>query len=1042
VAILMCVRPFTMPVTPRKALVARLSTVLLVLMFATGHLLAQDLGGSITGTVHDIQGAALPGAKITLINADTMETLRAVSESDGAYRLPALKAGHYQLRVEMLNFSTSVRNNITLDAAQHLVFDETMTLGGVNEVVTVSTASLQVATTEASVGQEVDEQRMAELPLNGRNYVDLTLLAPGVERQVFPTGGGTGAAGTWFSSNGVPARSNMFYIDGTPMNNAFWTGANSEAGATLGVDGIKEFKTVTSTFGPEYAYSSGAQMVIISKGGTNNWAGDVFEYIRNNHLDARNYFDPAPALLNGQRLPQFKRNNFGASVGGPLQRDKTFAFLVYEGLRSAQGDTIQDETLPAACHQLSATPGGPPTLDLAQQSALFPAGAYLANPTACASGLTANTVIPAIIQPWIGQFPLPNEPTIFGGLGYTFPASTHVREDYAQLRVDHSFGPRDDSFARYTFDDSHVTDPYAQLNVSDNGTAYPQYSVVGHSRNQWVTFSETHTFNPATVGTTHFSFARTVFVADNRFNTTALNPFGELIGPQWSIIAGFANGGMSPGSGTTSLGPATTYLTYHYQNILSISHDLYYTKGKHNLKGGFLLSNFQNPLLQYRGAYGSVGFANIAGFMQGTITSYNGVTADPNMPPTNGLYLDRMFNWHTAGFYGADEWHITPRMTIDYGLRYEFMANFHEHQGRSSTIPDIMTSDTYRIGPVIDNPTFKDFAPRVGLAYDVFGNGSLAVRSGFGVYYDVGNIGGLLTQSPQGVPPFSDSTTYSNPSGQPLVLPVANSLNASQIGKSLQMNDYNEKSPHYLQYNLAIEKKLASNSTLSVSYVGMHAIDEYTVVEGNPVKPIGYANGRPVFNVANGQAGCQNNALTIGVTPTFSAAAYPCRINPYWTATIFIPTRSSASYNSLQVAENTRIGRSLNLSGNFTWARDLDTTAGQMNGTECGAPGSIPGDFPQNLKLDRGPACSDINKAAHITLLYHLPGVHNSFVGKLLVDFVNCVDARRNSFRSQFLHSALLRRCKYYGRSSRRGFRRWTGHRQSRRSNLRPLQSQ
>jgi hypothetical protein len=355
------------------------------------------------------------------------------------------------------------------------------------------------------------------------------------------------------------------------------------------------------------------------------------------------------------------------------------------------------------------------------------------------------------------------------------------------------------------------------------------------------------------------------------------------------------------------------------------------------------------------------------------------------MPPTTGFYLDRMFNWHTAGFYAGDEWHLTPRLTFNYGARYEFMTNFHEHQGRSSTIPDIATSDTYRIGSVIDNPTFKDFAPRLGLAWDVLGNGSLAVRSGFGVYYDVGNIGGLLTQSPQGVPPFSDSTTYSNASGFPLVLPTASVLNSSQIGKSLQMNDYNEKSPHYLQYNLAIEKRLASDSTLSVSYVGMHGIDLYNVQEGNPVVPAGYSsNGFPMFNVAKGQAGCMNNALTLGATQTFSANAYPCRVNPYWTAVIFIPTRSSASFNSLQILETTRIRQNLNLAGSFTWARDLDTTIGQMNGTECGtAGGPGPGDFPLNLRLDRGPGCSDIKDAAHITVLYHLPGVQNHFLGKV-----------------------------------------------------------
>ncbi len=971
-------------IAPRRiSAITKYCFVLLALFQVGATVLAQDIGGTITGIIHDATGANLSAAKITLTNTDTKEEQATVSDKDGAYRLPALRPGHYQMRVEAPGFATTTANDITLNVAQHLVFDESLKVGEVGEEVNVESGGIQVATTDASVGEVVDEQRMAELPLNGRNYTDLTMLTPGVQQQVKPTGGGTGASGTWFSANGIPARSNMFYIDGTVMNNAFWTGPNSEGGTTLGVDGIKEFKTVTSTFGPEYAYTAGSQMVIVSKGGSNRWGGSVFEYIRNNHLDARNYFEAAPSFLNGQRTPQYKRNNFGASFGGPIQKDKTFAFLVYEGLRSAQGDTIQTTTLPAACHQLVASPGATAyTLDVGVQNAIFPDGAYLANPTACNSGLNRNSKVPAVVQPWIGQFPLPNEgPTILNGNGYTFPASTNIRDDYAQLRVDRKLGVSDDSFARYTFDDTHVTDPYAQLNTSDNGAAYPQFSVVGRSRNQWLTLSETHTFSPTMVGTTHLSFSRTVFVADNVYNTTSLNPFGNLNGPQWSYIPGFT-GTYSPGNGTTGLGPATTYLTYHYQNILSISHDLYYTKGKHNMKFGFLLSNFQNPLLQLRGAYGSVTFSGISAFMQGLMTGYNGVTSGIDTAATDPTYLKRMFNWHTAGFYAGDEWHALPRLTFNYGVRYEFMANFHEHQGRSSYLPDMATSTTYKVGPNVDNPTFRNFAPRLGLAWDVLGNGSLAVRSGFGVYYDISNIGGLLTQSPQGVPPFSYSTTFTTTTPVPVTLPMTTFFNSSQVGKSLQMNDYNVSSPTYYQYNLAIEKKLPFNSTLSVAYVGMHGSHMYNVQEGNPVVPAGYGNdGRPYWNTTTGAAGCANNALTLGVTSTFTPNAYPCRINPYWTAVIFINTHSSASYNSLQITENTRIGKSLNISGNYTWARDLDYTAGQMNGTECGANGMPIGDYATDLKFEKGPSCSDIANTAHISMLYHLPNTSKHFLG-------------------------------------------------------------
>src|SRR4029077_5494605 len=361
-------------------------------------------------------------------------------------------------------FKTSTQTGLNLDVAQELVINPTLDVGSAAQEVTVTGEAPLVNTTTSSLGGLVNDQQIADLPLNGRNFIDLTLLQAGVQENSHPVGGGAGASGTWYSSNGAPPRSNNFSIDGALMQNQYGAGPNSIGATTLGVDGIKEYKVVTSMFSAEYGLSMGSQMVIVSKSGTNQWHGDVFEYLRSSSLDAANEYD-TPAGSGGKRLPSFQRNNFGGSAGGPIRKDKTFFYLVYEGLRQRQGATISDTVFPAACHNL-VTPGGVALpVDVAQAQPLAAGGAYLADlygkppgtTSACNSGLTTGTVanpivngplIPAVIQPWIGQYPLPQNNAASNN--FTFADKSRAREDYTQLRVDQNISASDTLFGRYT----------------------------------------------------------------------------------------------------------------------------------------------------------------------------------------------------------------------------------------------------------------------------------------------------------------------------------------------------------------------------------------------------------------------------------------------------------------------------------------------------------------------------------------------------------------------------------------------------------------
>src|SRR5713226_2443558 len=425
--------------------------ILFVLLTMACPAAAQE-AGTILGVVRDASGGTVPDARITITNVDTSEMRTAATGVDGAFRVPALRPGHYSVKVEKDGFKTATQTALTRNVAQELVVNPTLQVGAASQEVTVSGEAPVINTTTSSLGALVDDQRISDLPLNGRNYLDLTLIQPGVQVNTHPSGGGSGASGTWISTNGLPPRSNNFTLDGALINNQYGTGANSIAGNTLGVDGIKEYRVVTNNFSAEYGLTSGSQMVIVSKGGSNRWHGDVFEYLRNNHLDARNFFEAPPSLLGGQRLPQFKRNNFGASFGGPIRKDKTFFYLVFEGLRTAQQDAIQNTTLPAACHFVNQDTGGGPTPVIIGGGPIpagttLPAGFSAANQqilkgrlsgtvtmatTGCgslAAGASITGSNPAtanMTTPWIGQFPFPNEN--IAGSNYTYPGSTRVRD--------------------------------------------------------------------------------------------------------------------------------------------------------------------------------------------------------------------------------------------------------------------------------------------------------------------------------------------------------------------------------------------------------------------------------------------------------------------------------------------------------------------------------------------------------------------------------------------------------------------------------------
>ena len=674
-----------------------LMTVLAVFLIGGSLAIGQLPTGTILGVVKDSTGAVVPDATLTARNVETGLTRTATSGTDGSYRFSALPVGNYEITVEHPGFQKQVQTGLTLTVAQEAVANFSLQVGAVEQTVEVRADASLVNTTSGSLGGLVSEQKVADLPLNGRNFIDLTLLQTGVAQHK-NISFVAGMSGTWFSSNGAPLRSNNYLLDGAIMQNLYGASTASTSGSTLGIEGIREYRVVTNSFSAEYGLTMGSQMVIVSKSGTNRFHGSMFEYLRNSALDARNFFDRKTAS-NLRRLPAFTRNSFGASAGGPIKKDKTMFFVVYEALRERLGATKVSNTIPASA-RVNGGAGGVPQ-------------------------------IAAVIQPLLALYPLPNLPNN----QFTFPFAQPTREDYGQARTDHTFSDKNTVFGRFTIDDTAVTLPLA----------FPQFKVSNISRSAYATLSGDHVFSPTLLNTARFSYSRT--------RIGALSPSG-INGPQLSFVPGREIGDINI-AGISAFGPDSPDPVDLRQNVFTWSDDMFFTRGRHSLKFGTLINHYQQYMKVSTFGTGTANFADLASFLQARPISFQAVTP--------GSVLDRTYHLNSIGFYAQDDLRVRSNFTLNLGLRYEFITQPQEMKGHGAALRDIQHDAQTTLGSPFENPSLKNFSPRFGFAWDIKGNGKTSLRGGFGLLYDVGNLASALVVGTTATPPFSRQSAVVNP---------------------------------------------------------------------------------------------------------------------------------------------------------------------------------------------------------------------------------------------------------------------------------------
>ena len=889
----------------------RKGIVVLLIAFFLGSTssLAQLPTATILGVVRDATGAVMPQADLTARNIDTGQTRTTVSALDGSYRFAALPIGNYEVTATQTGFQSSVRSGIRLTVGREAILNFSMQVGAVEQRVEVTAEAPLVNTTTGTLGGLVGEQEIAELPLNGRNYVDLALLQPGVQSSRIATGGGS-IDGTRFSSNGAPLSSNNSTLDGARLNSfSSSTVATASTGNTLGVDGIQEFRVVTNALSAEYGMAMGSQIQIVSKTGTNSFHGTLFEYHRNDNLDARNFYDyGADDPLDGKRLPPFVRNQFGGSIGGPIVQDQTFFHANFESLRERLSVSRISDVMDPAWK----VDGG-----------LVPE----INPT---------------IKGWLDIWPDPNLP----GNRFADNPTTPTDQYYGQVRVDHTFSESDTLFGRYTIDDSEKLEPRDLPGV---GNFEP-------SRAQYVTLSESHVISPTVINQARFSYSRHHV---SQINTFPNERFGTP-GPGFSLVEGKTLGEIVPGD-LTAFDPRTNSPLHFQQQIFTWSNDVFYTAGAHALKFGTLINRFDQFVSLQNDAIGVIEFPDTETFLLGQPNFFR--AASP------GSEFDRDYRFWTLGFYLQDDWRVSPSLTLNLGLRYEFSTQVNEVSGHDGALVNITDAEGTR-GIPFENNTRRNFSPRFGFAWDVFGDSLTSLRGGFGFLYDLGNMGTTFRYGTLN-PPFGGLSSLGGQhfeelqeNGIPFTAPIV--VPDSARGRTHEIIDYHLKQPRVYQWNLTVERQLPAEMALSVGYVGTRGVRLLGPREANPRTTM-MVDGQRFWPGPN------------------TGAEYAPRMSPHWDDVIMMTAGAGSWYNGLQIGFSKRLSNGLQFQNSYTWSVAMDDVQGQFASEFNRTSGDLGAD-PGNPRYDWNPAAYDYRHNIVSNAIYRFPDfvANSDGIGKVL----------------------------------------------------------
>src|ERR1700674_4423318 len=685
---------------------AVLALLLSVLFSSPLH--GQVVGGTISGRVTDISAAAIPNAKVSLKNIATDVTTTITTNAQGIFNAPNLLPGDYEARISAPGFETSVQNGVTLAVGSQQILNFTMKVGTINETVEVTAVSSDLQLASSTISGVEDSKTIVELPLNGRSWTDLAALQPGVSTiRIMAPVSSTDRLGRGFgvelSISGGRPQQNNYLLNGISINDYTNQAPGSILGGNLGADAVAEFSVLTSNQGAEYGRTSGGVISAINRSGTNRLHGSAYEFLRNSALDARNYFDPPT-------IAPFRLNQFGVSAGGPIRKDKTFIFGDYEGLRQSTGLSVVDNVPSVAARngQLS----------------------------------TGTVTVDPLVKPYLAFYPLPNPNQPAGDIQiFSFSGSQVVTENFFTSRVDHRFSEKDNLAGSYMYDNS----PSSQNDEFNNKLIFTK------TRRQLVSLEENHSFRSSLMNSFRLGYHREYAAAPS--GSKAINPLAAdtTLGYVPGDTVGFIG---VPGLTFFPGGRSTQTPAEYNWNSWQVYDNVFLVKGKHSLKFGANVERIIDNQTTPSQPGGDFEFSSLADFLTNNQASpTDSLTLIADAP---GLASRRRIRETVFGVYLQDDMHVSPNLTANLGLRYEIATVPSETSGRLASLQNLTDPTVIVHSPLYSTPTLRNFEPRIGFAWDPFGNAKTAVRGGFGMF-DVQTFPANLRHTIDGTAPFYQS---------------------------------------------------------------------------------------------------------------------------------------------------------------------------------------------------------------------------------------------------------------------------------------------
>ncbi|MBI4444287.1 MAG: TonB-dependent receptor [Acidobacteria bacterium] len=882
----------------------------------------QGTTSNILGSVLDQSRAVLPGVTISATSLETGQRRETVTDEQGRYTIAQLRIGRYSLEAQLPGFQ-SAKQEVTLTVGTDAVINFMLRVGGEQTELTITSETPLIETANASFKGLVDEQQIRDLPLNGRSFTDLASLQAGVVIN-YNQGKFHGLEGTAIFVGGTRGTNNSYQLDGTEIKNQRSMTPGSIAGVLLGVDTVREFSVIIGIPNAEYGAFSGGIINAITRSGTNEFHGTIFEFHRNSALDARNFFDRDPRDP-GKRSdpPEFKRNQYGFTLGGPIARNKAFFFGSFEGFNQRLS-TTETRNVPS----LNARQG------------------ILAN---------GRVVTPSLVtKSLLDLYPRPNGQN-FGDIAeYIYENPRRINEYYFILKLDWELSQNDAIGGRYVLDDAE------QLLFPDVGGGLDLMTSESTSRSQYAMVEWRRVISPNLVNEARVSLNRNFNQLDNLY--TSQYPSIMIFNPLSVNYKGSPRYGAVGARGVEYLAQIPFFTQKNVPNRFQYIDNLSYTTGGHSFKMG---ANIHRLQLNFDGPFSEQGqyqFASVADMVA-------------NAPPFLFIgaitkSIPRGMRQTMLGFYGQDDWRVTQRLTLNLGVRWEPYTKPTEVYGRLGNIRNPAAPAITAGNPLFTvNPSWDNFSPRAGLAWDPFGNGKTAIRVGYGLFYELVNWPHYFAAGTQ-APPLAISVTLVCPfpgffqchqfPNFRSVLPA----DVSRIPTSPFVFSDTLKQSGVHRYEASIQQELLPDLVLKVAYLGSKGYNLAHTVDRNSAIPTADAQGRYPFWPAN----AQRRYSQFGQIRDLA-----------WDA--------DSWYNALGVDVRKRFRQGYALQASYTWSKNLDE-ASAVTVFDGGQVGSV---FPEDVNIDKALSSFDIRNRLSINGSWDLPFGRGRSVGKDWLGPVNAI---------------------------------------------------